>query len=141
MLPENNTIKVSVSRNHFDVDPGPNWKYYCLVGAQDVFGEDEYRPVMREPGLWHFGGAEDERLAPYVIDLLAPERGPRGQQAQLLSYDSVAGAHAMLYPVGGHAVSWVAVVLSVAVVLLLIAVGIALVWVRRTKGGPPPAGM
>ena len=130
---------MSVSRNHFDVDQAPTGSY-CLVGAQDVFGEDEYRPVMRSRA---FGTSVEPRTraGPYVIDLLAPERGPRGQQAQLLSYDSVAGAHAMLYPVGGHAVSWVAVVLSVAVVLLLIAVGIALVWVRRTKGGPPPAGM
>lgn len=141
VLPENNTIKVSVSRNLFEVDPDPSWKYYCLVGAQDVFGEDEYRPVMREAGLWHFGGAEDERLAPYVIDLLAPDRGPRGQRAQLLSYDSAGGVYAMLYPVGGHAISWVAVALSVAVVLLLIGVGIALVWVRRNRSGPPPGGI
>lgn len=138
VLPETNTIKVSVSRNHFDVDPDSSWRYYCLVGAQDVFGEDEYRPVMKEAGLWHFGGAEDERLTPYVIDLLAPDRGPRGQQAQLRSYDSAAGVYATLYPVGGHAISWVAVMLSVGVVVLLIAVGIALVWVRRMRGGPPP---
>lgn len=137
VLPDGQTIKVSVSRSHFEVDPDASWRYYCIVAAQDVFGEDEYRPVKRDAGLWHFGGAEDERLAPYVIDLLAPERGPRGQQAQLLSYDSAAGTLAVLYPVGGPSASLVAVSLIGVVVLLLILAGAGLVMVRRMRSRIP----
>lgn len=138
VLPDGQTIKVSVSRSHFEVDPDTDWRYYCIVGAQDVFGEDEYRPVKREVGPWHFGGAEDERLAPYVVDLLAPERGPRGQQAQLLSYDSSQGTYALLYPVGGSSASVMAISILGVVVLLLILAGVGLVMARRMRSRIPP---
>ncbi|HOB91594.1 MAG: glucodextranase DOMON-like domain-containing protein [Bacillota bacterium] len=140
LLQDGKTIKVSVRRDHFEVEPSPRWQYFCLIGSQDVFGEDEYRPVMREAGLWHFGGAEDERLAPYVIDLLAPAKGHRSQQSQLLSYDSGRGTHALLYPVGGQSFSVATLVLSVVIAVLLLGVGIGLAVIRRMANRTPPNG-
>jgi len=138
LLPDGNTIRVSVRRDHFEVEPNSNWKYYCLVGAQDVFGEDEYRPVMREAGLWHFGGAEDEKLAPYVIDLLAPGSGPKSQKAQLSSYDSGSSTYALLHPVGGPPVSLVTIVVLVVTILLLVGIGLGLAFIGRMENKRPP---
>lgn len=140
LLQDGNTIKVSVKRDHFEVEPSPKWQYYCLVGSQDVFGEDEYRPVMREAGPWHFGGAEDERLAPYVIDLLAPAKGHKSQQAQLLSYGDGRNTYALLYPVGGPSVSLATSILFTVIALFLVGIGVGLVVIRRIGHRTPPVG-
>ncbi|HOB21396.1 MAG: hypothetical protein GX766_00250 [Firmicutes bacterium] len=89
LLPDGRTIRAQVAKTLLGT-PKASWGYYVLVGSYDGFAPDNYRPIKRQAGPWHFGGHRGNS----VIDLLAPEgEGPRSQKTQL-------SQPAVLYPVG-----------------------------------------
>jgi len=138
VLPDGKTVRIAVPKAIIG-EPGKGWGYYVLVGSQDAFGDDDFRPVMEEAGSWTFGGGTDLDIDPNVIDMLAPARG-RGSQERLLgSYDVQKGTLAVLTPVvagaaGGSRVFPAVVVVGVAVV----AAGLAAWYVRRRRPTSPP---
>lgn len=81
-------------------EPSPAWRYYVLVGSYDGFGEDNFRPVMVEPGEWHLGGGRDDAWDPNVLDILAPARGRYSQVRQLGGFDPERKERAVLMPMG-----------------------------------------
>ncbi|NLS44762.1 MAG: hypothetical protein GX969_03365 [Firmicutes bacterium] len=128
--------------------PDPAWGYYVLIGSQDAFGEDDFRPVMKDPGPWTFGGGTNLDFNPNVIDILAPEGGKSSQERQLGSYDADKGTLAVLVPVSGKTVrSGIAFLGFPSVAgrgtsliiggVLLAGIGI-LVWLRRRGIIMPP---
>lgn len=139
VLGDGKTIRITVPKAVIG-EPGRNWGYYVLVGSQDAFGDDDFRPVMEKAGSWVFGGGSDLEVNPNVIDMLAPTRG-RGSQERLLgSYNVERGTLAVLMPVfagaaGGQAASPAAI--GVAVVVL-VAAGVVAWWVRRRRPTSPP---
>ena len=117
LLQDGETIKASVSRNLFDVEPSTRWRYYCLVASQDAFGTDNYRPVLEEAGPWNFGGGSGTQFTPRVIDMLAPSDGKYSQESQLGSARPDEGIYAVIYPVGGRSYRGV---LAAAVLILIL---------------------
>jgi hypothetical protein len=53
---------------------------------------------MAKAGAWVFGGGSDLDVNPNVIDILAPESGPRSQHNQLGSWSEPERRLAVLYP-------------------------------------------
>ncbi|NPV54009.1 MAG: hypothetical protein HPY71_10855 [Firmicutes bacterium] len=122
VLPQSKTIRVAVPRAILG-EPTSRWRYYVLIGSQDAFGIDDYRPVMEKPGSWVFGGGSDLDFDPNVIDMLALARGRYSQEAMLSSYNLARGTLATIHPVsesgiGGGMETVGAVVALVAAVAL-----------------------
>ncbi|MCD6105231.1 MAG: glycoside hydrolase family 13, partial [Thermosipho sp. (in: Bacteria)] len=78
------TINVIVYKKYLEVSD--EIYAYILVGSQDGYGPDNFRPVTPEPGQWTLGGyPKDSRdMAPYVVDIIVPEG--YDQKAILSSY-------------------------------------------------------
>ena len=104
VLPDGKTIRVKVPLPIIG-QPEDNWGYYVLIGSQDAFGEDDFRPVMEEAGPWTFGGGSNLEFNPNVIDLLAYEGGKFSQEKLLGSYDIGKGTLATLMPVSSRTIS------------------------------------
>ena len=148
VLPDGKTIRVKVPLPIIG-QPDSNWNYYVLIGSQDAFGEEDFRPVMEESTPWTFGGGSNLEVNPNVIDMLAPEGGRFSQERLLGSYDVQKGALAVVVPVsaGGTAqrrfaflqAPGVPTVIAVILGLLLVGGGIA-VWVKRRGFIIPPKG-
>ncbi|MDK2886409.1 MAG: hypothetical protein PWP54_967 [Thermosipho sp. (in: thermotogales)] len=66
-------INVIIFKKYLDISD--NIYAYILVGSQDGYGPDNFRPVTPEPGQWTLGGypKDSKDMAPYVVDILAPE--------------------------------------------------------------------
>ncbi|WP_298628663.1 glucodextranase DOMON-like domain-containing protein [uncultured Thermus sp.] len=96
--PADKQVIVQLEKRHFNPKPGQQVCFYVLVGSQDGYGPDHFRPVGREAGPWNLGGARDED-APLVVDYLWPERGV--QEAWLSQYGG--GRLAVLKP---YCVTW-----------------------------------
>lgn len=141
VLADGKTVRIAVPKVVIG-EPARSWAYYVLVGSQDAFGDDDFRPVMEKAGSWVFGGGSDLEVDPNVIDMLAPARG-RGSQERLLgSYNLERGSLAILVPVfaaagGGQATSPVAIA---AAIVVLVAAGTVAWWVRRRRPTAPPRG-
>ncbi len=62
-----------------------------LVGSQDGYGPDKWRPVAVEAEQWKLGGGDPnaiiDNLAPRVVDELVPSDFKPTQEEQLKSYD------------------------------------------------------
>ncbi|SHH45807.1 glucodextranase DOMON-like domain-containing protein [Thermosipho atlanticus] len=67
------TINIIVYKKYLEVSNGIY--AYILVGSQDGYGPDNFRPVTPEPGQWTLGGypTDSDDMAPYVVDILVPE--------------------------------------------------------------------
>lgn len=67
------TINVIISKKYLDISNGIF--AYILVGSQDGYGPDNFRPVTPNPGQWTLGGypTDSKDMAPYVVDILVPE--------------------------------------------------------------------
>ena len=96
--PADKQVIVQLDKKHFNPAPGQRVCFYVLVGSQDGYGPDHFRPVAKEAGPWNLGGAENED-APLVVDYLWPEEGV--QEAMLSRYGG--GRHAVLKP---YCVAW-----------------------------------
>ncbi|HHY45964.1 MAG TPA: hypothetical protein GX506_01515 [Firmicutes bacterium] len=129
LLPDKKTIRIQVPVALIG-KPNPSWSYYVLVGSQDAFGRDDYRPVMEKADRWVFGGGSDLDVDPNVIDILAPGRGLRSQERMLASYNINSGAFALIYPVGKGRAGELSLGLGV---LFLILLGVAGFWLVRRK--------
>ncbi|MBP7784367.1 MAG: hypothetical protein KA064_00040 [Firmicutes bacterium] len=96
-LPDGKTIRAALPKRVVG-EPSDAWKYYVLAASQDGYGPDNHRPVMAKAGAWVFGGGSDLDVNPNVIDILAPESGPRSQHNQLGSWSEPERRLAVLYP-------------------------------------------
>jgi len=139
VLADGKTVRIAVPKAIIG-EPGKGWGYYVLVGSQDAFGDDDFRPVMEKAGSWTFGGGTDLDIDPNVIDMLAPARGRSSQERLLGSYNAEKGTLAVLTPVfagvaGGRATSPAAIAASFIVV---VAAGLAVWWMRRRRPTSPP---
>ncbi|WP_267961095.1 glucodextranase DOMON-like domain-containing protein [Thermus caliditerrae] len=91
--PADKQVILQLDKKHFNPAPGQRVCFYVLVGSQDGYGPDHFRPVGREAGPWNLGGAAGED-APLVVDYLWPEKG--AQEAMLSQYGG--GRYAVLKP-------------------------------------------
>ncbi len=141
VLADGKTVRIAVPKA-VTGEPDRNWGYYVLVGSQDAFGDDDFRPVMEKPGSWVFGGGSDLEVNPNVIDMLAAPRGRASQERMLGSYNVEKGSPAVLVPVfAGEAGVQVAPPGAIlAAVLVLGAAGGVAWWVRRRRPTTPPRG-
>ncbi|AEH25371.1 glucodextranase DOMON-like domain-containing protein [Pyrococcus yayanosii] len=89
--PVNNKIIVKVPKKYIQIDEDYGLWGVVLVGSQDGYGPDKWRPVAVEAEQWRLGGADQQavidNLAPRVVDLLVPEGFKPTQEEQLSSYD------------------------------------------------------
>lgn len=136
-LPNGKTVRATVSQAVIG-EPLDSWKYYVLVGSQDGYGLDNFRPVMGEAGPWVFGGGSDLNINPNVIDILAPENGPYSQENQLSSWNSSERRYCMLVPANAevHRDRFDASTIILVVVAMGIAAALAYVFLkgRRSTG-------
>ncbi|QTA38639.1 hypothetical protein JYK00_03780 [Thermosipho ferrireducens] len=79
-------INVIIYKKYLDIQNGIY--AYILVGSQDGYGPDNYRPVTPDPGQWSLGGypSDSKDMAPYVVDILVPDG--YNQKEILSSYKS-----------------------------------------------------
>ncbi len=99
LLPDGKTIRIAINKGLIG-EPREGWKYYVLIGSQDGFGPDEYRPVMEKATGWDFGGGRNDEFNPNVIDMLAASNGKYSQEKMLLSFKPEEGKLAIISPVG-----------------------------------------
>ncbi|MCK4258596.1 MAG: hypothetical protein KAX49_06435 [Halanaerobiales bacterium] len=71
--------------------------FYLLVGGQDGFGSDNYRVVKENISEWYFGGGDESKYSPNVIDILTPSH--KSQKKILGSYDPANRILAVVEPV------------------------------------------
>ncbi|MEN2982236.1 MAG: glucodextranase DOMON-like domain-containing protein [Thermus sp.] len=91
--PADKQVILQLDKKYFNPTPGQRVCLYVLVGSQDGYGPDHFRPVGKEAGPWNLGGAQNED-APLVVDYLWPEKGT--QEAMLSQYGG--GKTAVLKP-------------------------------------------
>ncbi len=137
VLPNGDTVRATVLRTVIG-DPLDSWKYYVLVGSQDGYGLDNFRPVMGEAGPWVFGGGSDLNINPNVIDILAPENGPYSQESQLGSWNASERRYSMLVPANAELhrdrFDISTIILSIAAVGIAATVTYVLIRGRRSAG-------
>jgi len=135
-LPDDRTIRAVLPKKVVG-EPSDAWKYYVLVASQDGYGPDNHRPVMAKDGAWVFGGGSDLDVNPNVIDILAPESGPRSQHSQLGSWSEPERRLAVLYPANADSrmTFGVRAVTVVAAALLVVAV-LGYFGARAVRGRP-----
>ena len=96
---EEETIRVSVPKSLIGEPEGSSWGYYLLIGSQDGFGPDHYRPVAEVASRWVGGGNSKGPDAPRVYDILDPASNGKTQEEMLGSYRPEEGEPAIIYPV------------------------------------------
>ena len=88
--PTRNAIVVKVPKKYLSIS---DYGLYAsvIVGSQDGYGPDKWRPVAVKAEQWKLGGADPkaviDNLAPRVVDELVPEGFKPTQEEQLSSYD------------------------------------------------------
>ncbi len=92
-------INVIVFKKYLEVRPSRDIYVYILVGSQDGYGPDHFRPVTPEPSQWTLGGYPKDagEYAPFVVDIVVPKGF--SQEEILSSYDPSHGKYATLIPV------------------------------------------
>lgn len=90
--PVKNAIIVKVPKKYITISEDYGLWGSVLVGSQDGYGPDKWRPVAVEAEQWKGGGADPDAVingvAPRVYDLLVPEGFKPTQEEQLSSYDT-----------------------------------------------------
>ncbi len=90
--PVKNAIIVKVPKDYIKINEDYGLYGVLLVGSQDGYGPDKWRPVAVDAEEWKGGGADAQAVingvAPRVYDLLAPEGFKPTQEEQLSSYDA-----------------------------------------------------
>ncbi len=93
------TVSISVSKALIGDPDGAEWAYYVLIGSQDGFGPDNYRPVEEEASQWQGGGNFKGSGAPRVYDMLDPAFNGKTQEEMLSSYNPEKEKLALIFPV------------------------------------------
>ena len=82
--------------------PTSDWEYIVIIGSQDGFGIDYWRPMAVKAQEWKCGGADPSALSagvePRVMDMLSPLWTT--QEEMLSSYDPITRSKAIVYGVG-----------------------------------------
>jgi len=90
--PTKNAIIVEVPKKYLEINKDYGVWGVILVGSQDGYGPDKWRPIAVEAEEWKGGGGDVNAVvagvAPRVYDLLAPEAFKPIQEEQLNSYDA-----------------------------------------------------
>ncbi|ADT84632.1 glucodextranase DOMON-like domain-containing protein [Thermococcus barophilus] len=98
--PTRNAIIVELPKKYLQIDEDYGLYAAVLVGSQDGYGPDKWRPVAVQAEEWKGGGAEPDavinNVAPRVYDLLVPEGYKPTQEEMLSSYDAKAGKRAVV---------------------------------------------
>ncbi|WP_457754021.1 glucodextranase DOMON-like domain-containing protein [Thermococcus sp.] len=98
--PTRNAIIVRVPKKYLQINEDYGLYGAVLVGSQDGYGPDKWRPVAVQAEEWKGGGAEPDavinNVAPRVYDLLVPEGYKPTQEEMLSSYDAKAGKRAVV---------------------------------------------
>ncbi len=96
--PGEKLVNVVVFKKCVDIENEYVYAYF-LVGSQDGYGPDHFRPVTPKPGQWTLGGYPPDagEYAPFVVDVVVPEG--HTQEEILSSYDPKTKEYAMLLPV------------------------------------------
>jgi carbohydrate-binding DOMON domain-containing protein len=137
LLPDEHTIRIAVDKTLIG-EPSDKWKYYVIVGSQDGFGPDEYRPVMEKATGWDFGGGRDDDLNPNVIDMLAAVGGKYSQESMLSSFDTEEGKLAVIYPVGPGKIPGEVSQIIIPVIAIGLTLFLTLIFTARRQGERTP---
>ncbi len=93
--PTRNAIIVELPKKYLSINEKYGLYGAVLVGSQDGYGPDKWRPVAVKAEQWKVGGADAQavinNVAPRVMDLLVPAGFKPTQEEQLKSYDAKAG--------------------------------------------------
>lgn len=129
LLPDGQTIRASISKQLVQGITSET-KIIAWVGGYHSLGPDHYRIVDPTKSTWHFGGVENSRNLPNIIDLLAPASGQFTQEQQLAvgSGEQVATLHPVAALTQQDWRPWSFVIFAVSL-LLLVAGGV--VYKRR----------
>ncbi len=126
-----------------------DWEYVVIVGSQDGYGIDYWRPVAVEAEQWKCGGADPNALvagvAPRIMDMLVP---PNMTQEELLkSYNTETGEKVKVYGVGesvsqptptetpgGEALGYnTGIIIGIAVAIILIIAVVSIKTMRKKR--------
>ncbi len=96
--PGEKVINVIVFKKYIKVEGDKIYAYF-IVGSQDGYGPDHFRPVTPEAGQWTLGGYPKDAgdYGPYVVDIVVPQG--HTQEEILSSYDPASKKFATLLPV------------------------------------------
>ncbi len=96
--PGEKIINVIIFRRCLDIEYDKMYAY-IIVGSQDGYGPDNFRPVTVKAGQWTLGGYPKDagEYAPYAVDILVPKG--HTQKEILSSYDPTSKKYATLLPV------------------------------------------
>ncbi len=97
--PEEKTVSISVPKVLIGDPEHSAWAYYVLIGCQDGFGPDNYRPVDEVGSRWQGGGNFKGPNAPTVYDMLDPAWNGKTQKEMLASHSPEREELALIYPV------------------------------------------
>jgi len=90
--PTRNAIIVKIPKKYMKIDEDYGLYGAVLVGSQDGYGPDKWRPMAVDAEEWKGGGAPADAViagvAPRVYDLLVPQGVKPTQEEQLKSYDA-----------------------------------------------------
>lgn len=116
---ENKDIVVTVDKGLIGVVDNTTM-YYVLVGHQDGYGLDDYRPVAEERGRYVGGGGSDDESNPNIYDILAETTEEQYKQLKWKE-----GELATLKPVGGVPSKFsfkVIIIAALAIVVVMVLV-------------------
>ncbi|AIF69414.1 amylopullulanase [Palaeococcus pacificus DY20341] len=99
--PIKNAIIVEVPKEYLEISEDYGLYAAILVGSQDGYGPDKWRPVAVDAEEWKGGGADVQAViagvAPRVYDLLVPQGVTPTQEEMLKSYDADNGKRAVVF--------------------------------------------
>ena len=96
--PGEKLVNVIVFKKCLEIDRDVIYAYF-IIGSQDGYGPDHFRPVTPEAGQWTLGGYPKDAgdYAPFAVDIVVPEG--HTQEEILSTYDPVQKKYATLLPV------------------------------------------
>ncbi len=96
--PGEKVVNVIVFKRCIDIEKDPIYAYF-IVGSQDGYGPDHFRPVTLQAGQWTLGGYPKDAgdFGPFAVDIVVPEGYT--QEEILSSYDASKDKFATLLPV------------------------------------------
>ncbi len=96
--PGEKLVNVILFKKCLVVEKSPIYAYF-IIGSQDGYGPDHFRPVTPKAGQWTLGGYPKDagEYAPFVVDLVVPKG--HTQEEILSSYDPNKKRYATLLPV------------------------------------------